>query len=240
MAVLVTRPEPNQATAEALRKRGFEPLLVPLLRFEALPLHEDADADYSGVIVTSASAIRAMAAQSTLTALTKLKLFAVGEQTAAAASDAGFRKIRIADGDAESLRALIVQKRKKRDVAPLLYLRAEEVSRDLAKLLAADGVPVESQIVYRMMAVRELPDAACRAFAADAVQAVLHYSRRSASAYVDAVERAGLSVSALAVPQICISAAVADVLRQADAARVTVASAPDETSLLDALQKALG
>ena len=38
MAVLVTRPAPdNEATAEALRARGFEPMLAPMLVFQPLP-----------------------------------------------------------------------------------------------------------------------------------------------------------------------------------------------------------
>lgn len=239
MVVLITRPESSQATAGALHARGFTPLLTPLLRFEALPIDDDAGAVYSGVIVTSANAIRAIATQPMLPHLVKLKLFAVGEQTAATAREAGFGKIEVAEGDAISLRELIVRKRKKKDSAPLLYLRAHDVSRDLAKMLGADDIPVESRIVYRMAMVRELADEACRALTDGTVQAVLHYSRRSASAYVAAVEDAGLSVSALGVPQVCISAAVADVLRQADAARVIVAAAPNEAALLNALERAL-
>ena len=38
MAVLVTRPHPDdETTAAALRDRGFEVLRAPMLRFEAVP-----------------------------------------------------------------------------------------------------------------------------------------------------------------------------------------------------------
>jgi len=38
VAVLVTRPSPdNEATADALRAKGFDVLLAPMLRFEAVP-----------------------------------------------------------------------------------------------------------------------------------------------------------------------------------------------------------
>jgi uroporphyrinogen-III synthase len=41
MAVLVTRPQPdNETTAAALRARGVEVLLAPALRFEPVPLPE--------------------------------------------------------------------------------------------------------------------------------------------------------------------------------------------------------
>jgi len=55
MAVLVTRPHPdNEATAAALRARGFDVLLAPMLRFEALAFQDDADTRYGAVIATSA------------------------------------------------------------------------------------------------------------------------------------------------------------------------------------------
>ncbi len=59
MAVLVTRPHPDdEATAAGLRARGFEVLLAPMLRFEPVAFHDDMDARYGAVIVTSANALR--------------------------------------------------------------------------------------------------------------------------------------------------------------------------------------
>ena len=64
MAVLVTRPHPDdEATAAALRARGFEVLLAPMLRFEPVAFHDDADARYGAVIVTSANALRGIEPQ---------------------------------------------------------------------------------------------------------------------------------------------------------------------------------
>src|SRR5215471_13632880 len=59
------------------------------------------------------------------------------------------------------------------------------------------------------------------------------------SAGVDAVRAAGVEISALAVPQCCISANVATVLREAGASRVALASSPDENSLFVAVDRAL-
>ena len=84
MAVLVTRPHPDdETTAEALRARGFGVLRAPMLRFEPVPFQDDADAAYGAVIVTSANALRAIAADLADSRLLKLPLFAVGENTAA-------------------------------------------------------------------------------------------------------------------------------------------------------------
>ncbi len=90
-----------------------------------------------------------------------------------------------------------------------------------------------------MNPVPELPAAACAAFAANQVDAVLHYSGRSARAFVDASRAGGVEISALAIPQCCISEAVAATVREAGATRVLTARSPDEVALLEALERAL-
>jgi uroporphyrinogen-III synthase len=67
----------------------------------------------------------------------------------------------------------------------------------------------------------------------------LHYSRRSARAFVDAVRAEGVEISALAIPQCCISSAVASILHDAGAAQVKVAASPDENALFGVLDRAL-
>ena len=71
------------------------------------------------------------------------------------------------------------------------------------------------------------------------IEAVLHYSRRSARAFLDAARAGGVEISALAIPQCCISAAVASVVRDAGASQVLVAATADENALFEALDRAL-
>jgi uroporphyrinogen-III synthase len=249
MAILVTRPQPdNEATAASLRARGFDVLLAPTLRFEPVASPDDPAADYAGVIITSANALRAVEPQLAERGLLGLPLFAVGERTASAARRAGFGTVISADGDAADLCDLVVAKagkfaevksKKSGKARPLLYLAGAELSRDLAGELARHGIEVITRITYRMVASSGLPREACDAIAANQVEAVLHYSARSARAFLDAIRAAGVEISALAVRQCCISAAVAAILREAGATRVTVASSPDENALLGMLDRAL-
>src|ERR1700756_4212469 len=105
MTVLVTRPHPdNEATAKALRARGFGALLAPMLRFEPMPLSDHLAGNYGAVIVTSANALRAIEPQLAQSRLLKLPLFAVGAHTASAARSLGFAAVISADGDASALR----------------------------------------------------------------------------------------------------------------------------------------
>jgi uroporphyrinogen-III synthase len=254
MAILVTRPQPdNEKTGASLRARGFEVLLAPMLRFEPVALPDEPAADYAAVIVTSANALRAIEPQLGEYGLLGLPLFAVGERTAAAARQAGFGTVISADGDGADLRDLVVvharkwakatnkkkSKEKVKTARPLLYLAGAELSRDLASELAEQGLDVVTRTTYRMVASQGLPREVCIAIAANQIEAVLHYSARSARAFLDAVRSAGVEISALAVRQCCISATVAAILREAGATQVTVASSPDENALLGMLDRAL-
>src|SRR5262249_47564810 len=141
MAILVTRPHPdNEATAAALRARGHQVLLAPMLRFEALAGAQDLDGRYDAVIITSANALRG----SDLAGhpLLRVPLYAVGEHSAEAAHATGFTKVSSAGGDANALRDFLHARVKAKDLkrrARLLYLAGADLSRDLAGDLGADG-----------------------------------------------------------------------------------------------------
>jgi uroporphyrinogen-III synthase len=243
MAVLVTRPHPDdENTASALRARGFDVLRAPMLRFEPLGFRDDEATHYDAVLVTSANALRGLTPQLSGHRLLKLPLFTVGEHTASVAHQMGFEKIIAADGDAARLRDRVLEAVKTKTLkktSPLLYLAGADVARDLAGELGAHGLSVVTQVTYRMVPVTSLPREVSEAFVVNGIEAVLHYSRRSARAFLEAARAAGVEISALAIPQICISAAVASILREAGATQLVVAAAPHESALFEALERAL-
>lgn len=243
MAVLVTRPHPDdEATAAGLRAKGYEVLQAPMLRFEPVAFQDDADASYGAVIVTSANALRGIEAHLEGHRLLKLPMFAVGEHTAVAARRAGFTHVILANGGAASLRESVlagVKAKILKKASTLLYLAGADLARDLAGEFGERGFTLVTQTTYRMVPVSSLPFEVCDAFAASQIEAVLHYSRRSARAYLDAVRAAGVEISALAIPQCCISDTVAAVVRDAGASHVIVAASPDENAIFEALDRAL-
>jgi uroporphyrinogen-III synthase len=243
MAVLVTRPQPDgETTAASLRARGFAVLSAPMLRFEPLPFPDDEDVRYGAVIATSANALRGLETRLAGNALLNLPLFAVSEHTAAAASRAGFTNVIAAEGDAAALRDLVVESARSKilkKASPLLYLAGADLAHDLAGELGGKGFSVVTRTTYKMVPAKRLPREVCEAFVAGEIEAVLHYSRRSARAFLDAVRAEGVEISALALPQCCISAAVAAVVRDAGASQVAVAASPDENALFEALARAL-
>jgi uroporphyrinogen-III synthase len=243
MAILVTRPQPdNAATVAALRAKGLDVLPAPILRFEPIGFQDDPDARYGAVIVTSANALRAAEGQPAMIGLKQLPLFAVGERTAEAAREAGFNNVISADGDATALRELMmasVRGKKLKKIDTLLYLAGADLARDLAGELGERGFDVVTQTTYRMVPIVSLPRDVCDAFAASGIEAVLHYSRRSARAFLDAARAGGVEISALAIPQCCLSEAIASIVRDAGATQVMVARTPDEKALFEVLGRAL-
>ena len=132
-----------------------------------------------------------------------------------------------------------VKAKQLKKASTLLYLAGADLARDLAGDLGERGFTVVTHTTYRM-----IPVSTCRArpatgFGANQIAAVLHYSRRSARAFLQAARTAGVEISALAIPQCCISDAVASVVRDAGATQVLTARTPDENALLEALMRAL-
>lgn len=217
-------------------------LCAPMLRFEAVPFQDDPDTSYGAVIVTSANALRAVAPKLENSRLLRLPLFAVGEHTASAARAAGFGEVITSKGDAGALREQVVASAKSkqfRKTSPLLYFAGADLARDLAGELGEKGFSVVTQTTYRMVPAPSLPREICDAFVAHRIEAVLHYSRRSARAFLEAARAGGVEVTALALPQCCISPAVAAVLREAGASQVSAAETPDENAVFKALERAL-
>jgi uroporphyrinogen-III synthase len=213
-----------------------------MLRFAAVPFQDDVDVRYDAVIVTSANALRAIEPQLAGSRLLELPLFAVGDHTASAARGAGFGQVIAAKGGAAALRDLVLAGVKSKHLkrgSTLLYLAGADLARDLAGELGEKGFTVVTHTTYRMIPVSSLPREVCDAFVANEVEAVLHYSRRSARAFLDAARTGGVEISALALPQYCISSAVASILRDAGAAQVTAAASADENALFEALVRAL-
>ena len=194
-----------------------------MLRFEPVPFQDDGEAEYGAVIVTSVNALRGIEAQLKGSPWLKLPLFAVGEHTASAARGAGIENVTPAGGDAGALRDLVLARVKAKALkksSPLLYLAGADLARDLAGELGERGFTVVTHTTYRMVPVSGLPRETSEAFAANTIEAVLHYSRRSARAFLEAARAAGVEISALSIPQCCISDGVASVVRDAGASQV--------------------
>ena len=231
MRVVVTRPQSDgERTAAALRARGHDVLVAPLMRVE--PVAADLGGRWGAIIVTSANAPNAIADNSARNSFNMLPLFAVGQRSAEAARHAGFTNITSAGGDVHDLvRTLVVRQADAK--APLLYLAGEDRAADLLVELSTRGIAAEMRIVYRAVTA-QFPPALIEALKAGEVDAVMHFSRRSADNYVAGAKTADVARVALAVRHFCLSAQVAEPL--VGAGNIVVAARPDEAALFELLE----
>jgi uroporphyrinogen-III synthase len=232
MRLLLTRPEADaQRTAAALRARGHEAIIAPILTIELLPDADLGAGPWAAILMTSANAVRGVAAHRRRDELRSMPVYAVGRHTAHDLRAAGFADVTTADGDVADLEMLVAARVK--PAAHLLYLAGEVRSGDLAGALRPRGFTVETVPVYRAVAAERLPPGAVAALAAG-LDGVLHFSRRSAAAYVDAARGADMIGAALTRPaHFCLSARIAEPLEQAGAATIRIAARPEEAALID-------
>jgi uroporphyrinogen-III synthase len=237
MRLVVTRPQTDsERTAAALRARGHDVLVAPLMRVEPVPANFSGA--WGGVIVTSGNAPGAVADNPSCKALFNLPLFAVGRRSAEAARQAGFCNVTSAGGDVRDLVRLIAERHADAS-APLIYLAGEDRAADLVAELTVHGIAAEMAVVYRA-ATAPFPPELTAALKAGEVDAVLHFSKRSAENYLAGAAQAGVAQEALGVRHICLSAQIAAPLADAGANRIAIAPRPDEAALIASLDRLQG
>lgn len=240
MRLLLTRPQADaERTAATLRARGHEVIVAPLLELEVVP---DADLGsgsgsgpgsdpWTALLVTSGNAVRAIAQHRRRDELRAVKVFTVGDRTAQAMRDCGFLDVTSAAGNVNDLAALVAARLQ--PPARLLYLAGEERSGDLAGLLRGENFTTDTALVYRAVIAADLPHQAAAALKAG-LDGVLHFSRRSAEAYIGAARQAGLLQDALGKPvHYCLSGRIAAPLQDAGAVHIRVAAVPEELALIE-------
>jgi uroporphyrinogen-III synthase len=230
MRVLVLRSQPSaENTAAALRARDHEPVIAPLMWIEILSYADLSKGPWAGFLITSVHALWGLANQTHREDVQRVPVFTVGERTAQEIRRRQFVSVTSADGNVDDLVDLVAARLT--PPARLLYLGGEDRSGDLAGELRAKGFEVDTVVVYRAMVAEKMPQPALDALA-NGIDAVLHYSRRSAEAYVEAARRSGMLTKALEPLHLCLSDQIAEPLAGAGAASIKVASRPNEAALL--------
>ncbi|MCJ2140859.1 uroporphyrinogen-III synthase [Methylobacterium sp. E-066] len=236
MRVWVARPEPGAArTGAALAARGHTALVAPVLAVRptgaAVP-----EGPFDGLLLTSTNAVPALRDAAVL--LRGLPVFAVGARTAALARAAGLGPVREGPGDAAGLAALVAA------ALPaggrLLHATGTARKPEPAASLTAAGFAVVIVEIYAAAPVLTLPASVGDALAGGGLDAVLHYSRRSAAVALALADGSGHGGAFRRLRHYCLSADVAFPLEAAGIPVHVVAARPRETDLLDALAPRLG
>jgi uroporphyrinogen-III synthase len=236
---LVTRPrEQAEALAAALRARGIEPVIEPLVEIR---LEEDGPRVVTplllgaqALVFTSANGVRAFAAAS---ARRDLPALAVGDATARAARDAGFSDVASAQGNVADL-ATLARQRLKPSGGALVHSAARVVAGDLAGALGAFGYEVRRAILYESVMAERLSEATSALIGSGALGAAIFFSPRTAATFVRLVRAAGLDGACRTIAAVALSQAVAEKLDVSWRA-VHVALSPTGAALIEACERAV-
>lgn len=224
MKILVVRAvEDARRTAAKLKALGHAPIISPALRIRTIPIAMPAGA-FDATIATSAHAFDAPIPAP----LKDIPLYVVGARTAELARKPGWAAPVTSAPDAATLAADLA--RALPHGARALYLAGRD-RKDVLERALADAIELTVVECYAAEPAIALSDEARAGLAADEIDSVLHYSRRSASIFLALATQAGLDLRALTTRHIAISADVAAPLHDL-ALPVIVAATPDEDAML--------
>jgi uroporphyrinogen-III synthase len=225
--ILVTRPPPGgPRTAARLRALGHVVDEVPVLAVVPTGVAWPSG-PFDAVVLTSVNGLAGLP-RPVPPDLAATPVFGVGRKTAEAARLAGFPAVATADGDAAALAALL--QARTRPGARVLYPTGAVRKPVLEKALAAAGLTVVGAVTYAARPVP--PEVLAARLGAGAPDAVLHFSRASAQAWLAAAQAGGHAAALVAGRHLVLSPDVAGPLLAAGATDVRVAGRPDEDALL--------
>jgi uroporphyrinogen-III synthase len=229
--ILVTRPPPGgPRTAARLRALGHEVIELPVIEVRPTGVPWPAG-PFDAVVLTSANGL--LGRPDPIPAgLAATRLFAVGKATAAAATAAGFRDVVPSTGDAAGLAASL--RAQLRAGARFLYLAGVVRKPDLEDAMVASGFVVATLETYDARPVA--PGRLAARLEDRTPDAVLHYSRASAQAWLAGVRAGGHEAALLCGRHLALSPDVAEPLRRAGVQDLRVAARPEEDALLVLLE----
>jgi uroporphyrinogen-III synthase len=238
MKVLVTRAKAEaQRLADRLAAQNIDAVIEPLTTIRFLPQAAQSIAPFltgvQAVLFTSANGARAFAAASSRR---DLKVFAVGDATAAAARDAGFDQIASAGGNVEDLAALVIGSLKPSGGA-LIHAAGSVTAGDLAGLVSAAGFVLRRAVLYEAVPTERLSNATCTALAHGDIAAALFFSPRNAATFVRLA--AAMRGHCTRIIAAALSPAVAQALKALPWQRIVTAASPNEAALLQVLEQSL-
>ena len=146
MHILFTRPlEDCSEMIIKFKSLGHQVSHLPLLNIEQVNYDELNFSDYSGIIFTSANAVKFLEFKQINK---KLLCFCVGSATEKKARLAGFQNVIAADGNVSNLKELVLQNFNKKD-GKLIYVSGTTISTDLDQQLLTEGYNIKRIINYK-------------------------------------------------------------------------------------------
>ena len=237
MRILVTRARDEaKRTVEKLADLGHQTVISSVLEMTSTGVqwpHGTTDA----VLATSAQAFELAdfaPEWPSPEARRLLPLFLVGGKTLEAARQCGFAGEAVLAADAKELARMVTAKIQ--TPKRLLYLAGRDRKSDLEISCKEAGLDIVAVEIYEACAAERLSDEAINAMIKGEIDAVLHYSRRSAEIFLALAEAA--SIDPIFLHHMAISADAAAPLQAVGMLLVAIAAEPNEHALLALLSDA--
>jgi uroporphyrinogen-III synthase len=231
MRILLTRPAAEAPrSAEQLAANGHQIVLSPVIEMCASGAAWPSGV-IEGMIATSAAAFELAQFSPewpSPEARRLFRIFVVGNKTAEAARRCGFAGGIVMAPDAKNLTEAILGA--VHAPARLVYLAGHDRKPDLETLCRNAGIDLSVVEIYEARAARAFSDEALAAFARGEIDAVLHYSRRSAEIFLDLAGTHRIDPKRLR--HAAISSSAAAPLQSKACGSVAVAAEPNEKALL--------
>ena len=231
--ILILRGEEDSGElAEAIKAKGFEPLIEPVLQIEFLDVEFPDIEPMQPLVITSANGVRALAAKTTER---RNPVFAVGANTADEARRVGFVDIQTAAGTAEDLVELLLQAHKT-GLMTSIYIRATDISKDLVRILSKNGMNMEEFVAYEAKPAQYLSINLLRRLDNREIDAVMAFSVRGGKTFAELAEQYDRVHRLKSTKALCISNAVVESVSVLPFQQTLVADTPDRYGMMKLLE----
>jgi uroporphyrinogen-III synthase len=224
--ILITRPQEDaELFAKALAKHAIASLIQPMLDIRHIPFNAPNLNTFQGLIFTSTNGVKVFTAHPHLLQAEKTAIpaYAVGNNTAQAALNAGFNNVITAGGNATSLIEILPPAGGK-----FLHLRGRHITPTFRP---PPDCTIEELIIYEAWQRRTLSESTRAALQNNRLHAITFFSKRTAEAFIHAAEAAGFDPSQTGIKALCISESVLNYVRKKNWQNAYSADTPDQDGM---------
>ena len=229
MHILLTRPlEDCHEMILKFQSLGHEISHMPLINVESKNYESLNFSDFSGVIFTSANAIKFF----NLRLIDKkIICFCVGSATEKKAKNVGFQNIFCADGNVNNLKQLILSNFNSSD-GKLLYVSGEIISNELDKELISEGYNVKRIVNYTVKQIEKFNDKFIEKLKLKMPEIVYIYSENSAISFLKLIKNYQLENLWMNTNLMCIGEKTSVVLNEIKWKKIFLFNPGEEEFLL--------
>ena len=229
MHILLTRPlEDCYEMILKFQSLGHEISHMPLINVESKNYESLNFSDFSGVIFTSANAIKFF----NLRLIDKkIICFCVGSATEKKAKNVGFQNIFCADGNVNNLKQLILSNFNSSD-GKLLYVSGEIISNELDKELISEGYNVKRIVNYTVKQIEKFNDQFIEKLKLKMPEIVYIYSENSAISFLNLIKNYQLESLWMNTNLMCIGEKTSVVLNEIKWKKIFLFNSGEEEFLL--------